>query len=156
LSRIQVMDRLTCDRPLSGEADLTDHGAVRASEQSPEDLSFDQRREHRRVGRVVDQAEQSERGVEQFGARDAGGEAGCVGGGAGPSGNEHLDANLAALDVALSPDQLRRLDEVSAPTLDYPAPMHGAQRAMLQFAGATVDGEPSTVYPPLLQSAVRY
>ncbi|HEY1488703.1 MAG TPA: aldo/keto reductase, partial [Micromonosporaceae bacterium] len=69
---------------------------------------------------------------------------------------EHLDANLAALDVALSPDQLRRLDEVSAPTLDYPAPMHGAQRAMLQFAGATVDGEPSTVYPPLLRSAERY
>ena len=29
-------------------------------------------------------------------------------------------------------------------------------RAMLQFAGATVDGEPSAVYPPLLQSAVRY
>jgi hypothetical protein len=27
---------------------------------------------------------------------------------------------------------------------------------MLQFAGATVDGEPSTVYPPLLQSDVRY
>jgi hypothetical protein len=27
---------------------------------------------------------------------------------------------------------------------------------MLQFAGATVDGEASAVYPPLLQSAVRY
>ncbi|MFF0452987.1 aldo/keto reductase [Nocardia africana] len=69
---------------------------------------------------------------------------------------EHLDANLAALDIELSPEQSRRLDQLSAPTLDYPAPMHGAQRAMLQFAGTTVDGEPSTVYPPLLQSAVRY
>jgi aryl-alcohol dehydrogenase-like predicted oxidoreductase len=69
---------------------------------------------------------------------------------------EHLESNLAALDVVLGPEQLRRLDEVSAPTLDYPAPMHGAQRAMLQFAGTTVDGEPSTVYPPLLRSAVRY
>ncbi|WP_241961865.1 hypothetical protein [Rhodococcus opacus] len=48
------------------------------------------------------------------------------------------------------------LDEVSAPTLNYPAPMHGEQRAMLQFAGTTVDGESSTVYPPLLQSDVRY
>jgi hypothetical protein len=48
------------------------------------------------------------------------------------------------------------LDEVSAPTLNYPAPMHGAQRAMLQFAGTTVDGVESAVYPPLLQSAVRY
>ncbi len=69
---------------------------------------------------------------------------------------EHLTGNLAALDVTLSPAQLATLDEVSAPTLDYPAPMHGAQRAMLQFAGTTVDGEPSTVYPPLLQSDVRY
>jgi len=40
--------------------------------------------------------------------------------------------------------------------LSYPAPMHGALRAMLQFAGTTVDGEPSTVNPPLTQSDVRY
>jgi hypothetical protein len=58
--------------------------------------------------------------------------------------------------VSLRPEHLRVLDEVSAPTLDYPAPMHGALRAMLQFAGTTVDGETSSVYPPLLQSAVRY
>jgi aryl-alcohol dehydrogenase (NADP+) len=69
---------------------------------------------------------------------------------------EHLEDNLAASEVTLTPEQLRVLDEVSAPTLDYPAPMHGAQRAMLQFAGATVDGEASSVYPPLLQSSVRY
>ncbi|MEU0793999.1 aldo/keto reductase [Amycolatopsis sp. NPDC005961] len=69
---------------------------------------------------------------------------------------EHLTGNLEGLEVTLSAADLARLDEVSAPTLDYPAPMHGAQRAMLQFAGATVDGEPSTVYPPLLQSDVRY
>ncbi|WP_328603529.1 aldo/keto reductase [Amycolatopsis sp. NBC_00345] len=69
---------------------------------------------------------------------------------------EHLQDNLAALELALTPDHLRTLDEVSAPTLDYPAPMHGAGRAMLQFAGATVDGEPSTVYQALLASDVRY
>lgn len=69
---------------------------------------------------------------------------------------EHLEGNLAGLDVVFSPEHLRTLDEVSAPTLNYPAPMHGAQRSMLQFAGTTVDGESSTVYPPLLQSAVRY
>jgi diketogulonate reductase-like aldo/keto reductase len=69
---------------------------------------------------------------------------------------EHLEDNLAALDVTLSAEQLAVLDDVSAPALNYPAPMHGAQRATLQFAGATVDGEPSTVYPPLLQSDVRY
>ncbi|MEZ0107456.1 aryl-alcohol dehydrogenase-like predicted oxidoreductase [Catenulispora sp. EB89] len=68
----------------------------------------------------------------------------------------HLESNLAVLDVTLSAEQLRTLNEVSAPTLNYPAPMHGAQRAMLQFAGTTVDGEESAVYPPLLQSDVRY
>jgi aryl-alcohol dehydrogenase-like predicted oxidoreductase len=68
----------------------------------------------------------------------------------------HLEENLAALDVVLETDQVRRLDAVSAPALHYPAPMHGDQRRTLQFAGTTVDGEPSTVYPPLLQSTVRY
>jgi aryl-alcohol dehydrogenase-like predicted oxidoreductase len=69
---------------------------------------------------------------------------------------EHLHGNLAALEVDLTAGQLAALDEVSAPDLDYPAPMRGALRAMLQFAGSTVDGESSTVYPPLLQSDVRY
>ncbi|SFE52170.1 Predicted oxidoreductase [Actinacidiphila alni] len=69
---------------------------------------------------------------------------------------DHLTTNLAALDLELTPDQLRGLDEVSAPTLDYPAALHGSLRRMLQFAGTTVDGEPSEVYPPLLQSDVRY
>ncbi|GAA4509981.1 aldo/keto reductase [Actinoallomurus oryzae] len=69
---------------------------------------------------------------------------------------DHLEDNLAGLEVALTPEHLHLLDEVSAPTLNYPAPMHGALRAMLQFAGTTVDGEPSSVYPPLVQSEVRY
>ncbi|MFD8420390.1 aldo/keto reductase [Streptomyces sp. NPDC059466] len=69
---------------------------------------------------------------------------------------DHLENNLAGLEVTLTAGQLRRLDEVSAPELDYPAPMHGALRTMLQFAGTTVDGHPSTVYPPLVQSDVRY
>ncbi|MFD3453270.1 aldo/keto reductase [Streptomyces sp. NPDC058691] len=69
---------------------------------------------------------------------------------------EHLESNLAGLEVSLTAEHLRRLDEVSAPVLGYPAPLHGALRAMLQFGGTTVDGESSTVYPPLLQSDVRY
>jgi aryl-alcohol dehydrogenase-like predicted oxidoreductase len=69
---------------------------------------------------------------------------------------EHLENNLAGLDVVLSPDQLHELDEVSAPALNYPAPMHGEQRAMLQFGGTTIDGESSTVYPPLTLSDVHY
>ncbi len=35
-------------------------------------------------------------------------------------------------------------------------PCTAATRAILQFAGTTVDAETSTVYPPLLQSDVRY
>lgn len=68
----------------------------------------------------------------------------------------HLEDNLAALDVALSDDQRQRLDAVSAPTLGYPADVNGATRSMLQFAGTTVDGESSTIYPPLLQMGTRY
>lgn len=68
----------------------------------------------------------------------------------------HLEDNLAAADLELAPEHLRALDAVSAPTLGYPAEVNGATRSMLQFAGATVDGEVSTVYPPLLQSDVRY
>jgi diketogulonate reductase-like aldo/keto reductase len=69
---------------------------------------------------------------------------------------DHLLDNMTALEVTLTSDQIARLDAVSAPDLDYPAPMHGTARAMLQFAGTTIDGEPSAVYPPLLESDVRY
>jgi aryl-alcohol dehydrogenase-like predicted oxidoreductase len=69
---------------------------------------------------------------------------------------DHLTDNLAGLAVTLSPEHLRTLDEVSAPALDYPASLNGEMRAMLQFGGATVDGEPSTVYPPLLRRDVVY
>jgi aryl-alcohol dehydrogenase (NADP+) len=69
---------------------------------------------------------------------------------------DHLLSNLAGLEVTLTNEQRQRLDAVSAPQLNYPAPMHGELRAMLQFAGATVDGQQSTVYPPLTQSSVRY
>jgi aryl-alcohol dehydrogenase (NADP+) len=69
---------------------------------------------------------------------------------------EHLEGNLAGLDVKLTNEHLRVLDDVSAPTLNYPAEMNGQTRTMLQFAGTTVDGEVSTVYPPLLASDIRY
>ena len=67
---------------------------------------------------------------------------------------EHLESNLE--EVTLTTQQLAKLDEASKPELNYPAPLHGELRAMLQFAGTTVDGEASNVYPPLLQSTVRY
>lgn len=69
---------------------------------------------------------------------------------------QQLVDNLDGLDVTLSPEQLGALDDVSAPTLDYPAALNGDMRATLQFAGTTVDGEPSGVYPPLLQRDTVY
>lgn len=69
---------------------------------------------------------------------------------------EHLEANLAGLDLELDVAHLRQLDDVSAPALNYPATVNGETRTMLQFAGCTVDGETSSVYPPLLASDVRY
>jgi aryl-alcohol dehydrogenase-like predicted oxidoreductase len=67
---------------------------------------------------------------------------------------DHLETNLVGLDVTLTADQRHRLDEVSAPALNMP--IHPDLRATLQFAGTTVDGQPSGVYPPLLASDVRY
>ncbi|MDI5970705.1 hypothetical protein POF50_015390 [Streptomyces sp. SL13] len=39
----------------------------------------------------------------------------------------------------LGPEHLRRFDELSAPALDHRAPVHGALRAVLQFAGTSVE-----------------
>lgn len=74
----------------------------------------------------------------------------------GPRTLGHLEANVAALDVRLTPEQTARLDEVSAPALDFPHDLNRQVGAMLKYAGATVDGEPSAVYPPLLASTARY
>jgi aryl-alcohol dehydrogenase (NADP+) len=74
----------------------------------------------------------------------------------GPRRIGHLDANLAALDVALGERQIAALDEASAPRLNYPHDLNRQTAAMLQFAGTTVDGVPSTVYPPLLEHTARY
>ncbi|MHC9293934.1 aldo/keto reductase [Mycobacterium sp. LTG2003] len=69
---------------------------------------------------------------------------------------DHLQANLTAFDVRLDGAHLQQLDDVSVPSLNYPAAVNGDTRTILQFAGCTVDGETSSVYPPLLASDVRY
>jgi aryl-alcohol dehydrogenase (NADP+) len=68
----------------------------------------------------------------------------------------HLTDNITALELQLDEAHLRVLDDISAPELNDPAPQNGHIRSMLQFAGATVDGQRSEVYPPLLQSDTRY
>ncbi|HQR40775.1 MAG TPA: aldo/keto reductase [Blastocatellia bacterium] len=59
---------------------------------------------------------------------------------------EQLDANLDALDVSLSAEQVSALDQLSTPVLPFPIPF--LQRALhIAHAGATVNGEASTVLP---------
>lgn len=65
---------------------------------------------------------------------------------------DQLEANLGALDATLSDDHRARLDEVSAPRLNFPAENNRLLAPRLQFAGATVDGRPTTA-TPLLASA---
>jgi hypothetical protein len=43
-----------------GQADLTDHRTLLAGQQSPDDLAFRGRAEHRQVGRVVEQPQESD------------------------------------------------------------------------------------------------
>ncbi|MER6944485.1 aldo/keto reductase [Nonomuraea sp. NPDC000554] len=69
---------------------------------------------------------------------------------------DQFKANLDALDVTLTDAQRGALDEVSAPTLNFPADNNRTLAAMLQFAGATVDGRPSIVSPLLRSSDARY
>jgi aryl-alcohol dehydrogenase-like predicted oxidoreductase len=74
----------------------------------------------------------------------------------GPRKQAHLEANLAGLDLQLTAEQTATLDEVSTPALNFPYDLNRQVGAMLKYAGATVDGEKSHVYPPLLESSERY
>ena len=67
---------------------------------------------------------------------------------------DQLDQNLAAFDVALDADDMRVLDAVSVPTLNFPAAMlRGAN--MVMHGGATVNGEPSARWPMAPKSAAE-
>ncbi|MDH6220694.1 aldo/keto reductase [Streptomyces pseudovenezuelae] len=73
----------------------------------------------------------------------------------GPRTLQHLEANLAGLDVHLTPEQTAVLDDVSAPTLNFPFELNRSMGRMLKYAGATVDGEESGVHF-LVQGGVRH
>ncbi|MGW9135501.1 aldo/keto reductase [Streptomyces sp. NPDC055681] len=69
---------------------------------------------------------------------------------------DQFEANLKALDLTLTEAQRGVLDDVSAPTLNFPADNNRTLAPMIQFGGATVDGRPSTVSPLLQASSARY
>jgi len=53
---------------------------------------------------------------------------------------DQLKANLDSLDLTLSPEHIRKLDEASKPKLNFPAENNETLAPMLAFAGTTVDG----------------
>jgi aryl-alcohol dehydrogenase-like predicted oxidoreductase len=69
---------------------------------------------------------------------------------------DQLDQNLAALDLGLTADQIRRLDKLSKPTLGFPMQFLNVASVFSQ-GGTTVNGEKSTLWPLAPKSdAERY
>jgi diketogulonate reductase-like aldo/keto reductase len=60
----------------------------------------------------------------------------------GASTLEQLDANLKAVDLTLTPEQIALLDNVSKPVLNFPADFL-THSPSYSHAGATVNGVPS-------------
>lgn len=60
----------------------------------------------------------------------------------GASTLEQLDANLKALDLTLTPEQIASLNEVSKPALNFPADFL-THSPSFSHAGAMVNGVPS-------------
>lgn len=69
---------------------------------------------------------------------------------------EQFEANLTALEVTLTDEQRTTLDEVSTPTLNFPAENNRTLAPMLQYAGAAVDGRASIASPLLQANPTRY
>jgi len=59
---------------------------------------------------------------------------------------EQLDDNLAAADVELSPAQVARLDELSKPSLPFPASMEAIVPSFA-YAGTTINGRSGPISP---------
>ncbi|WP_369069944.1 aldo/keto reductase [Kineococcus terrestris] len=68
---------------------------------------------------------------------------------------DQLTRNLTALDLELPAGARARLDEVSAPSLPFPA-WANARASVLQFGGTTVDGVSHPENPLLSASPARY
>jgi aryl-alcohol dehydrogenase-like predicted oxidoreductase len=59
---------------------------------------------------------------------------------------DQFDQNLAALEIALTANQIATLDKLSKPTLGFPMPFLNVASVFSQ-GGTTVNGEKSTVWP---------
>ncbi|MGC4938403.1 aldo/keto reductase [Kribbella sp. DT2] len=69
---------------------------------------------------------------------------------------DQFETNLGALEITLTDQQRATLDEVSAPTLNFPAENNRLLAPTIQFAGATVDGRTTATNQLLEASDTRY
>ena len=58
---------------------------------------------------------------------------------------DHLEANLKALEIHLTREQIATLDAASKPILNFPAEFNADRSPNFEHAGATVNGVPSTL-----------
>ncbi len=56
---------------------------------------------------------------------------------------DHLEANLKAVDLQLTPEHIASLDAISKPVLNFPAEFNANLSPNFEHAGATVNGVPS-------------
>jgi aryl-alcohol dehydrogenase-like predicted oxidoreductase len=59
---------------------------------------------------------------------------------------DQLDRNLASLGVKLRPSHVQRLDELSVPTLDFPAPMYDFMESFMH-GGMSINGVMAPAFP---------
>jgi hypothetical protein len=69
---------------------------------------------------------------------------------------DQLRSNFAALELTLTPEQRAVLDAISQPALNFPADNNRDLAPVMQFAGATVDGQAHGASPLLAASEARY
>lgn len=69
---------------------------------------------------------------------------------------DQLQANLKALDLTLSPEHQARLNEVSAPKLNFPADNNASLARLARNGGTTVDGLATPAPPRLIQGERVY
>ncbi|HVY26161.1 MAG TPA: aldo/keto reductase [Polyangiaceae bacterium] len=59
---------------------------------------------------------------------------------------DQLEDNLAAADLSLSPEEIQKLDQLSTPTLPFPAAMAGYAPSFA-YAGTTINGTSAPISP---------
>jgi aryl-alcohol dehydrogenase-like predicted oxidoreductase len=69
---------------------------------------------------------------------------------------DQFEANLTALDLSLSPEQRVRLDEVSAPRLNFPAENNATLGRIARNGGTTIDEIPAPAPPRLVHAGHVY